>query len=127
MRTPILLGVALGALIAQTGCGDDKLQRCTEDSFCKGGFVCHPLAKVCVQGCSSGSDCPTTAKTCESFEVGGSAPGPRFCQCQTTELCGNPSTTLCANEERICLPRCHNNVDCTFNRRCDVASGQCQL
>jgi hypothetical protein len=123
MRTALLLAAST-AICALLSCGEEKLLSCTADAFCRDGLVCHPLAKVCVPKCTTSSDCPTSSKECAEFAVDAGAP-PRFCQCQSTALCGSPESVVCGGEEKICMPRCHNDVDCTFGRRCDADTGTC--
>ena len=120
----------LGALVsgfALAGCSalqSDDLTRCTQDEFCPDDSVCHPLAKVCVKSCESAADCPSSAKSCTGVSTA-SGTERKFCECQSTELCGGDDTIICTSAEKICAPKCTNDVDCTAGRQCDTASGNC--
>jgi hypothetical protein len=127
LKKLLWLGAVVGGL-SLAGCSalqSDDLTRCTSDAACPDDSLCHPLAKVCVKSCTSAADCPSTAKSCSgvSAESGSTR---MFCECQSTELCDGDENTICASEEKICEPKCTNDVDCTFGRRCDTATGNCQ-
>lgn len=121
--------LCLGVLVtgfALAGCSalqSNDLTSCTADEFCPDDSVCHPLAKVCVKACTSAADCPATAKSCSGVAAAG---GKMYCECQSTDLCDGDDDTICSAEEKICEPKCTNDVDCTFGRHCDTASGNCQ-
>lgn len=120
----------LGALVsglALAGCSSLKsedLVRCTTDEACGGDEVCHPLAKVCVKSCASAADCPSSAKSCSGMSTE-SGSQKMFCECQSTDLCDGDEKIICTAAEKICAPRCTNDVDCTFGRHCDTTSGNC--
>jgi hypothetical protein len=121
----------LGTLVsgfALAGCSvlqSDELTSCTADEFCPEDSLCHPLAKVCVKACESPSDCPSSAKSCTGVSTVNGATR-MFCQCETTELCGDDENIICTDEEKICAPKCTSDVDCTFGRRCDKSTGHCR-
>lgn len=124
--------LCLGALVtgfALAGCSalkSNDLTSCTSDEFCGDDEVCHPLAKVCVKSCQSAADCPTTAKSCSGVSAASGGTQRMYCECQSTELCGGDEDTICTTAEKICAPKCTNDVDCTFGRHCDTATGNCQ-
>ncbi|WP_224369010.1 hypothetical protein [Hyalangium versicolor] len=121
----------LGALVSGlslAGCSalqSDELTRCTSDEACPDDSLCHPLAKVCVKSCSAATDCPSSAKSCSGVSAA-SGSEKRFCECQSTELCEGDENVICTEEEKICAPRCTNDVDCTAGRHCDTATGNCR-
>lgn len=121
----------LGALVsgfALAGCSalqSDELESCTTDETCPDDSLCHPLAKVCVKSCESETDCPSNAKSCTGVSTA-SGTEKKFCQCQSTELCEGDEDVICTDEEKVCAPKCTNDVDCTFGRQCDTATGNCR-
>lgn len=130
LRKMMLMLTALGAMSGlMAGCGDDDngAKGCTSNDECAGTEICHPTANVCVTTCSTGSDCPDTAKTCASID--GSATGTKICQCSTDALCNTGSETadfVCSDLDTVCVPKCTANSDCGTDRVCDTASGQCK-
>ncbi|WP_342374855.1 hypothetical protein NVS55_26460 [Myxococcus stipitatus] len=130
LRKMMLMLTALGAMSGlMAGCGDDDggAKGCTSNDECAGTEICHPDANVCVTTCSTGSDCPDTAKTCASID--GSATGTKICQCSTDALCNTGSETadmVCSDLDNVCVTKCTANADCGSGRKCDTASGQCE-
>jgi hypothetical protein len=119
----LLCLVALLSGFTLAGCAvlqPEELKSCTADEFCPDDSVCHPLARVCVKSCASPTDCPDTAKSCT-----GVSGAKMFCECQSTELCDGDETIICTSAEKVCAPKCTNDVDCTFGRRCDTSTGNC--
>ncbi|MDY7228730.1 hypothetical protein [Hyalangium rubrum] len=123
--------LCLGALVSGftlAGCSvlqSDELTSCTTDEACSDDSLCHPLAKVCVKSCESATDCPSSAKSCSGVSTA-SGSERKFCECQSTELCGDDEDVICTDEEKICAPKCTNDVDCTAGRRCDTSTGNCR-
>lgn len=118
--------VLLPLLLCLAGCNPNEIptESCSADEFCPNGFVCHPVAQLCVPECVAGSDCPVSARDCAVLD-GHPGTGP-FCQCQSTELCAEEEEgTLCSPTDRICTRPCRNDVDCTHGRTCDVDAGVC--
>ncbi|WP_241758077.1 hypothetical protein [Myxococcus landrumensis] len=130
LRKMMLMLTALGAMSGlMAGCGDDDggAKGCTSNDECAGTEICHPDANVCVTTCSTGSDCPDTAKTCASID--GTATGTKICQCSTDALCNTGSETanmVCSDLDNVCVTKCTANADCGSGRVCDTASGQCE-
>src|SRR6476659_9985494 len=89
----VLVGAAIGGTFAACG-GDNPTgpTSCTSDSACQTGEICHPTAQICVQSCTAATDCPDSAKNCDSLTAG----GPKFCQCSTSALCSQ------ATADNIC-------------------------
>jgi hypothetical protein len=107
LRKMTLMIAALGlALTACPGGGREDLS-CTADTDCSedGTEICHPQAKVCVQTCTSSTDCPDSAKTCEAIS---SANSQKICKCSTDALCQtdervtDASTLSCDTTFRVC-------------------------
>jgi hypothetical protein len=114
---------------ALSGCGDTGFLGdggspfCSSDSVCKAGEICHPTAKLCVKTCTSGSDCPSEAKTCDLPNGMGTA---KVCQCSTSAICGmTTSGNICQDYDKVCSSKCSSNAGCPSGRSCDTASGQC--
>ncbi len=134
LRKMMLMLTALGAVSGfMAGCGDEEpgSSTCTSNDDCAGTEICHPDAGVCVTTCTSGSDCPDSAKTCAPLGGTGPDANTSICQCSTDVLCnGGPdseSTDLvCSNLDNVCVPKCATDDDCGDGRVCDEASGQCE-
>lgn len=123
--------LSLGALSACGSLGGEKdgglTGLCSADSQCATGEICHPTAKVCAKTCTSSSDCPSSAKTCD-VPVGAADGGTtKVCQCATTQLCNGGMTgdLVCATHDKVCVDKCTGNTDCPSGRTCDTATGQC--
>jgi hypothetical protein len=107
-------------LLGALGC-PGKPESCIEDKHCAKDQTCHPVAKLCVKSCLATSDCDDDkAKICHTGG-GGSRP---YCGCDATEQCKEDGV-ICGAEEKICLDKCTNDVDCTFGRTCNRDTGQC--
>jgi hypothetical protein len=134
LRKMMLMLTALGAMSGlMAGCGDDSTSpgACSSNDECGESEICHPTAEICVQTCNSGSDCPSTAKTCAP--LGGTGPNAttNICQCSTDVLCNggtdSESTDLvCSDLDNVCVTACSSNADCTGDRTCDTTTGQCE-
>ncbi len=96
---------------------------CINSTFCNEKLVCHPVAQLCMKACDSVKDCPDTQKECAAYPDGAGGMTPRFCQCATTPDCKDEKK-VCGSE-KICLPKCTSNVDCTHGRLCNKSSGLC--
>jgi hypothetical protein len=138
IRTMKLMLAVLGAMsMVLTGCPDGGRESltCTDNTECIEGEICHPSAKVCVQTCTAGTDCPSSAKTCEAI---GGGNNQMICKCSTDALCqtdervSDASTLMCNTAFKVCAPAgttapaCTKNEDCTGGQVCDVASGMCK-
>ncbi|WP_207057193.1 hypothetical protein [Corallococcus macrosporus] len=100
--------------------------RCTQDTDCLALEFCHPTAKVCVQTCTTGADCPDTAKQCDALS---STDSRRICKCATDALCNvedGSSNRVCSIQDSVCTPRCTEDAQCGEWQRCDTASGHCK-
>lgn len=134
LRKMMLMLTALGAVSGfMAGCGDEEEGpgTCTSNDDCAGTEICHPDAGVCVTTCTSGSDCPDTAKTCAPLGGTGPDAATNICQCSTDVLCnGGPdsetSDLVCSNLDNVCVPKCASDSECGDGRECDEGTGQCE-
>ena len=98
---------------------------CATDTDCLTGEICHASAKVCVQSCSIGADCPESAKTCAA---GTGTEKRSFCNCQTDALCqrddrvDDAAGLTCNTTTKACSPSGTTPSGCTASSDC--ASGQ---
>lgn len=130
LRKTLWMLTALSAMsLVMTGCpedgGGDSLT-CTSATDCLESEICHPTAKVCVQTCDSGSDCPDTAKTCAAVSTTDST---KVCQCSTDVLCNTGRETadlVCSTLDKVCTEKCTSDAACGAGRTCDTATGQCK-
>ncbi|MDY7229822.1 hypothetical protein [Hyalangium rubrum] len=130
LRKTLWMLTALSAMsLVMTGCpedgGGDSLT-CTSAADCLESEICHPTAKVCVQTCDSGSDCPDTAKTCKEVSTTDST---KVCQCATDTLCNTGRETadlVCSTLDKVCTEKCTSDAACGAGRTCDTATGQCK-
>jgi hypothetical protein len=102
---------------------------CATTTDCLAKELCHPVARVCVQTCQSGSDCPEQAKRCGP--LGGTSPeaATTICQCFMNELCRftEPNSTLvCSSTFTVCMPACGGAQACPSGYTCEQSSGQCR-
>ncbi|WPB81478.1 hypothetical protein KYC5002_20455 [Archangium violaceum] len=105
----------------------DRNLSCTNDSNCLEVEICHPTAKVCVRTCVSGADCPDSAKACDLLSASDTR---KVCKCSTDSLCNLDRDTpdlVCSNQDKVCAPRCTEDVDCAVGRICETSTGQCQV
>jgi hypothetical protein len=128
LRKTMMMLTALSALsVVMTGCpGDEEgALTCTTDGDCLEGEVCHPGSKVCVQTCTAGADCPSTAKTCAAISTSDSR---QVCQCSTDALCNSEGATdlVCSTLDKVCTSKCTSDASCGTGRTCDTATGQCK-
>ncbi|GEL72146.1 MULTISPECIES: hypothetical protein [Myxococcus] len=134
LRKMMLVLTALGAMSGlMAGCGDDSTSpgACTSNDECGESEICHPTAQVCVQTCNSGSDCPSTAKTCAPLGGTGPSATTNICQCSTDVLCNggtdSESTGLvCSNLDNVCVTACSTDAQCSGDRTCNTTTGQCE-
>ena len=115
--------LAAVSVVVFAACGDltptDGGSGCTSDSSCGTGKMCHPIQKVCIATCTGGSDCPSTAKTCDVM----TGTTSKFCQCATDQLCGGGST-VCMAQTRTCESKC-TATSCWAGASCNTTTGQC--
>jgi hypothetical protein len=115
LRKMTLMLAALGAMgMMLTACGGDGRESltCSTDADCLENEICHPDAKVCAQTCPSGngSDCPSSAKTCEAVSATNTT---KICKC-------TPDTTFCASDERVSDA---SNLECSPTAKICVPKG----
>lgn len=94
LRKMSLMIAALGLTLAACGGGAREDLSCDSDASCLENETCHPQAKVCVQTCVSGADCPESAKTCEAISA---AVATKVCKCSTDALCQRDTTVADAS------------------------------
>ena len=133
-KTSLWLAAALAAgfTMGFAGCGDTMMMMpttCSSDSACAASEACHPILKKCVTACTSGTDCPDSAKTCATFTglASGNDAGVRaFCQCGTDQLCERGTAgQVCQPATKICAAKCTASSGCPTGSTCDTASGKC--
>ncbi|MFY1824953.1 hypothetical protein ACN47A_03505 [Myxococcus fulvus] len=133
LRKMMLVLTALGAMSGlMAGCGDDDPSgtTCSGNDDCAENEICHPDASVCVLTCTTGNDCPSSAKNCLALGGSSSQSATLICKCSTDELCnggsdGTSSDLVCSTEDRVCVPACDSDDDCGSGRVCNTAAGQC--
>lgn len=129
LRSAVLAAFFVAASsVVVVGCGEEGggQAACTDNSACGENEICHPFAKVCVQSCSIGADCPRTAPTCGTIDLGDGTQSELFCQCSTDEICGGGvgSSTVCSDsQDMICAVQCGEGT-CGEGRECN-AEGHC--
>ncbi|RYZ42341.1 MAG: hypothetical protein EOO71_08355 [Myxococcaceae bacterium] len=107
--------------------GEDPDPRCSTAADCLASELCHPTAKVCVQTCLSGAECPDTAKTCDALSATDSR---KVCKCSTDALCNADGTAferVCSIAEAVCIPKCTADAQCGEGQRCDTSTGHCKV
>lgn len=132
-KTTWVLAAVSALSMMMMACGDNGRTSldCTTDTDCLETELCHPGAKVCVQTCTTGSDCPTSAKTCD---VVSAADTRKVCHCSTNELCAQDErvsgvTLSCSTTYTVCTgggtttPACTKDADCKAGETCDTSSG----
>lgn len=100
---------------------------CMDSVDCLASELCHPTAKVCVQTCVSGADCPDSAKTCDVLSGTDSR---KVCKCSTDALCNADSGTselVCSIPDALCTPKCTEDAACGAEHVCDTATGHCKV
>ncbi|MBX5481951.1 MAG: hypothetical protein IRZ16_08965 [Myxococcaceae bacterium] len=125
-----LVGITAAATAALViACSDGTTPNsivCSADADCRVGEICHPDAKVCVQTCESGDDCPDASKNCDALSATDST---KICKCTTTPLCqggvAGPDS-ICSETFDVCTPKCASNLDCGSGLECDTATGECK-
>ncbi|MFY0524024.1 hypothetical protein ACN28I_12925 [Archangium gephyra] len=140
LRKMTLMVAMLGAMsMVLTGCPDGGRESlaCTADTDCDTSEICHPNAKMCVQTCTIGDDCPESSKTCEAISATNST---KICKCATDALCqrdervSDASGLTCSNG--VCTspggttPACTTDANCASgqvcsNGTCTAASATC--
>ncbi|MFY0565959.1 hypothetical protein ACN28E_19230 [Archangium lansingense] len=132
LRKMTLMLAALGTMsLVLTGCPDGGRESltCTETAECDTSEVCHPTAKVCVQTCTIGADCPESTRRCE--EIGGGN-NQKVCKCDATANCAadeRVNAELVCNTTsgvNVCVTKCAADTDCATGQTCDVATGFCK-
>ncbi|MFP2926055.1 hypothetical protein ACLESO_12715 [Pyxidicoccus sp. 3LG] len=100
---------------------------CTDSTGCLASELCHPTAKLCVQTCTSGADCPDSAKTCAALS---GTDARRVCRCSTDALCNADRSTedlVCSIPDAVCIPKCTTDLDCSQGQVCETATGHCEV
>jgi len=131
LRKMTLMLAVLGTMsLVLTGCPDGGRESltCSTDTDCLESEICHPNAKVCVQTCTIGDDCPDSAKTCAEISGAGSQ---KICTCSSNELCARDERVtdvelVCdmANT-KVCVPKCSADTDCATGQTCNTTTGVC--
>ena len=138
IRKMTLMLATLGAMsMVLTGCpgGGRESLACTEAADCLENEICHPDARVCVQTCSIGDDCPESAKTCDAISATNST---KICKCGTDALCqrddrlDDASGLTCSTTYKVCTdgggttPACTTDANCAAGQTCDTSTGTCR-
>ncbi len=128
------LSAAIATALFAAGCGEsgnDGGTGCTTDAQCATTQTCHPLLKTCVTSCTSGTDCPSSAKTCATMTglPGGNDAGVKaFCQCSTDQLCngGGSGNLVCQDgASKTCENKCTATGGCPSGYTCNTTTGKC--
>lgn len=131
LRKMTLMLAVLGTMsMVLTGCPDGGRESltCTENADCDTSEVCHPTAKVCVQTCTIGADCPESTRRCEAIGGGNTQ---LICKCDATSNCAadeRVNAELVCNTTtgvNVCVIQCASDTDCATGQTCDVATGFC--
>jgi hypothetical protein len=112
IRTMKLMLAVLGAMsMVLTGCPDGGREdlTCTDATQCLEGEICHPTAGVCVQTCTTGGDCPESAKTCAAISA---SDNRMICKCTTAELCQRDERVADASNLECAIPTGATNGVC---------------
>lgn len=140
LRKMTLMLAALGAVgMMLTACGGEGRESltCSTDADCLENEICHPDAKVCVQTCTTSSDCPNSAKECSALGGSSSMKDSLICKCSTDQLCqgdtrvSDASALVCLSGSSVCGPKgttpaCTKDTDCASGQVCDTTSGTCK-
>ncbi|WP_143177665.1 hypothetical protein [Cystobacter ferrugineus] len=128
LRKMTLMIAALGLALTACNGGREDLS-CESDATCLENEICHPQAKVCVQTCTSGDDCPESAGKCEAITSGSTT---QICKCTTDQLCQrdtsvtDASTLSCDKTFSVCKSTgtTPTPVACTGSSQSNCAYGQ---
>jgi hypothetical protein len=111
------------------GCPEDTATSttCSTTADCVADSeICHPTAKVCVQTCTEGSDCPDSSPTCAALS---DTDTTLVCQCTTDSGCNTDRETadlLCDPESAVCVQRCTSDATCSTGSTCNLTTGVCE-
>ncbi|KFA94358.1 hypothetical protein [Archangium violaceum] len=134
LRKMTLMLAVLGTMsMVLTGCPDGGRESldCTADTDCVADEICHPTAKVCVQTCTIGDDCPESSKTCEAISASNST---KICKCSTDALCQrderiSDASGLKCSADKVCTggttSGCTKDADCGTGQVCNTTNGTC--
>lgn len=116
-----------GSAGGNVGGGGGSGAACVSDANCGLGFMCHPVLGQCVASCTSGADCPSSAKACAT--IAGQAPGTGglrgFCQCATDALCSaQTANAVCQPVTKQCSVKCPT-LACPTGLTCEATTGHC--
>ncbi|MCY1041454.1 hypothetical protein OV208_09025 [Corallococcus sp. bb12-1] len=128
----VMLAAVSTMSFALTACGDETTatESCSSDTDCASGF-CNTAARVCMDTCESGSDCPDAEKNCAPLS--GSTNTAKVCQCATSELCNSQNGTtgqVCGTVSKRCeepgtSTGCTKDSECATGETCNTSTGAC--
>ena len=122
----LLLGAAVGLALAacgDIGSGDGGTGGCTSDATCATGQGCHPLLKMCMDKCTTATDCSASQNTCDVINASAS----KFCQCGSDTACAAATAgNVCMATTKTCSKACTATTGCASGQTCDLPTGQCK-
>ncbi|MGQ0507407.1 MAG: hypothetical protein ACT4TC_19035 [Myxococcaceae bacterium] len=110
------LAVVAGFGLTRCGTGLGGDGKCTVDTDCQTGEICHIGQQACVKSCAAQSEC-TQPNSCVTASWDAAK---KFCGCTVNGHCG--SSEVCQLADSRCAAACSTADDCN-GRACN--SGQC--